>query len=104
MRAARPTLNASDVVHDLMKVAAVELPRAPPDPTMRCAADGEDVDEVLTIAGALEDASEHPIARAITAHAKRRRAALPGVRGFASAGGLGVRGEVDGRGVVVGRA
>lgn len=66
-------------------------------------ADGEDLDEVLSVAGALENASDHPVARAVTAHAKRRLAALPDVRGFASADGLGVRGDVDGRPALVGR-
>ncbi|MEV4132821.1 heavy metal translocating P-type ATPase [Dactylosporangium sp. NPDC049742] len=61
-------------------------------------------DEVLRLAGALEAASEHPIARAIAAAATERFGALPAVSGFANAEGLGVRGTVDGRLVVAGRA
>ena len=65
---------------------------------------GEDRDEVLRLAGALEDASEHPIARAIAARrARRARRRCPAVEGFANREGLGVEGVVDGHGVMVGR-
>jgi Cu+-exporting ATPase len=66
-------------------------------------ADGENADDVLTVAGALEAGSEHPIAEAITASA-RGKGVLPNVEEFANAAGLGVTGTVDGRGVVLGRA
>ena len=54
-------------------------------------------------AGALEDASEHPIARAIAAGARERVGALPTVDGFTNLEGLGVHGVVDGHAVVAGR-
>jgi len=57
-------------------------------------ADGADRDEVLHLAGAVEAASEHPIARAISATAAAAQD-LPAVRDFAATGGLGVRGTVD---------
>ncbi|OZM70195.1 copper-translocating P-type ATPase [Amycolatopsis antarctica] len=60
-----------------------------------------DPGEVLRLAGALEDASEHPIARAI-ARAARENGPLPGVEGFAAVDG-GVRGTVEGHTVVAGR-
>ncbi len=66
------------------------------------AAAGEDRDEVLRLAGALEDASEHPIARAV-ADAAREAGPLPAVEGFANVVGLGVQGVVDGHAVLVGR-
>jgi Cu+-exporting ATPase len=66
------------------------------------AAEGEDADEVLRRAGALEDASEHPIAQAIATGA-RQRASLPAVEDFANLEGLGVQGIVDGHAVLVGR-
>jgi len=66
------------------------------------AADGADADEVLRLAGALEDASEHPIARAI-AVAARERGVLPAIEDFANLEGLGVQGIVDGHAVLVGR-
>jgi len=67
------------------------------------AADGEDPDQVLRLAGALEAASEHPIARAIAAAAEQRGGTLPAVEGFANLEGLGVQGVVDGHVVLVGR-
>jgi P-type Cu+ transporter len=64
---------------------------------------GVDHDELLRISGSLEDASEHPIARAIADGARRAGIGLVAVDGFASTQGLGVTGAVDGRAVVVGR-
>jgi len=72
------------------------------------AAEGEDADEVLRLAGALEDASEHPVAKAITVAARDRLGTLPGVEDFANVEGLGVEGvlveEGTSRAVLVGRA
>ena len=69
-------------------------------------ADGEDAAIVLRLAGALEDASEHPIAKAI-ATAAREAGALPAVEAFQNIAGLGVQGVItDGQTkhvVVVGR-
>ncbi len=66
------------------------------------AAGGTGEAELLAVAGALEDASEHPIARAIAA-AARERAPLEPVESFVNREGLGVEGVVGGRGVQVGR-
>ena len=68
------------------------------------AAPGVDEAEVLRLAGAVEDASEHPIAAAIATRAKEEFGLLPAVDEFASEAGVGVRGVVGGRAVVVGRA
>ncbi len=65
-------------------------------------ADGVERADVLRLAGALEDASEHPIARAIAA-AARSEGALPTVEAFTNREGLGAEGVVDGHGVQVGR-
>lgn len=68
--------------------------------------------EVLRLAGAVEAASEHPVARAITAAARADTTglpttdddgALPAVEGFRSAPGGGVTGTVEGRVVLAGR-
>ena len=68
------------------------------------AAPGENPDELLLLAGAVEDASEHPVAAAIAAGARDRlRADLPAVQDFASTSGLGVCGTVHGHAVAVGR-
>jgi Cu+-exporting ATPase len=66
-------------------------------------APGEDREQVLRVAGALEDASEHPIARAIAKGATERVGTLPSVEGFTNVEGLGVRGVVEGHAVLVGR-
>ena len=65
------------------------------------AAAGPDASEALLLAGAVEDASEHPVGQAI-ARAAARPGALPPVAGFAALPGAGVRGTVDGREVTVG--
>ena len=59
--------------------------------------------EVLRYVGALEDASEHPIAKAIAAGARAEIGDFPVVESFANVEGLGVQGVVDGRAVVAGR-
>jgi P-type Cu+ transporter len=59
--------------------------------------------ELLRTAGAVEDASEHPIARAIARAAREEGGQLPPVEAFANREGHGVEGMVDGRGVLVGR-
>ncbi|MCD2191772.1 heavy metal translocating P-type ATPase, partial [Actinomycetospora soli] len=66
-------------------------------------ADGEDPGQLLRLAGALEDGSEHPIARAITSAARDAHGPLPAVEDFANDEGLGVHGVVDGHAVLVGR-
>ena len=62
----------------------------------------EPEDEVLRRAGAVEDASEHPIGQAVARYAAERLGSLPQVTAFASLPGAGVRGTVDGRVVSVG--
>jgi len=64
---------------------------------------GTDRDELLRVVGAVEDASEHPIARTLAAAARARCGSLPPVKAFAVTEGLGVTGVVDGRHVVAGR-
>ncbi|MEU8140640.1 heavy metal translocating P-type ATPase [Nonomuraea sp. NPDC048901] len=62
-------------------------------------AEGENREEVLRLAGALEHASEHPIAQAIAREARSDAT----VEDFANVEGLGVQGIVDGHAVLVGR-
>ena len=66
-------------------------------------APGEDPAEVLRLAGAVEDGSEHPIARAIAKGARDKLGDLPVAEDFANVAGLGVQGVVDGHALVVGR-
>ncbi|MFZ3470499.1 heavy metal translocating P-type ATPase [Streptomyces sp. 4.24] len=67
------------------------------------AAEGVDETELLRLAGSLEHASEHPIARAIATGAADRAGELPVPEGFENVAGLGVQGVVDGHAVLVGR-
>ncbi len=63
---------------------------------------GIDPDEALRLAGSVEHASEHPVARAIAAAAAARGPLAP-VESFANREGLGVEGVVEGRAVTVAR-
>ena len=73
------------------------------------AAPGVDSSELLRLAAAVEDASEHPVGAAIVAGAAERLrddpggGKLPAVQSFASARGLGVSGVADGHVLVLGR-
>ncbi len=66
-------------------------------------APGVDRTALLRAAGALEDASEHPIARAIARGAADEVGPLPAPEEFSNVAGLGVLGRVDGHDTVVGR-
>ncbi|MGH3615967.1 MAG: heavy metal translocating P-type ATPase [Pseudonocardia sp.] len=66
-------------------------------------ADDVDVAEALRLVGAVESASEHPIAAAIARGATDRVGELPDVAEFANHEGLGVQGIVEGHAVLVGR-
>ncbi|MEI5099280.1 heavy metal translocating P-type ATPase [Streptomyces sp. PmtG] len=66
-------------------------------------AEGTDETDVLRLAGALEHASEHPIAQAVAAGAAAKVGALPTPEDFANIAGLGVQGIVEGHAVLVGR-
>jgi Cu+-exporting ATPase len=66
-------------------------------------AEGTDVTQMLRLAGALEHASEHPIARAIARAATDRVGPLPTTESFQNLEGKGVQGLVEGNLVAVGR-
>ena len=66
-------------------------------------ADGVAREELLRLAGALEDASEHPIAQAIAKGAVQEVGQLPTPEDFVNVEGKGVQGIVDGHAVLVGR-
>jgi Cu+-exporting ATPase len=63
---------------------------------------GGSAEEALRLAGAVEDASEHPIGQAVARFSAERLGSLPRVTHFASLPGAGVRGTVDGRVISVG--
>ena len=65
--------------------------------------DGASHGEVLRLAGAVEAASEHPIAQAVVRAARAEVGELPDVQAFRNEPGVGVSGVVEGHEVVVGR-
>jgi len=65
--------------------------------------DGAAEDEVLRLAGAVEDASEHPVGQAIARAAAARLGTLPPAETFTALPGAGVRGTVGDREITVGR-
>jgi P-type Cu2+ transporter len=64
--------------------------------------DGFEGSELLSVAGAVEADSEHPLARAIHAHALEKVGSLPTASGFRSMTGRGVEADVDGVTVAIG--
>jgi Cu+-exporting ATPase len=66
-------------------------------------AEGTTDTALLRLAGALEDASEHPVAAAVAGGARERVGELPAVESFTSTQGLGVHGVVDGHAIAAGR-
>jgi Cu+-exporting ATPase len=67
-------------------------------------AEGFAADELLRLAASVESASEHPLARAVVAEARRRGLSLAEPAGFSSTAGEGVAATADGRAVRVGTA
>ncbi|TXK65714.1 heavy metal translocating P-type ATPase [Alkalisalibacterium limincola] len=66
------------------------------------AAQGYVEDEVLALAAAVENASEHPLAHAVVDGAREREVSIGDVEAFASVGARGVKGTVGGKTVLVG--
>jgi Cu+-exporting ATPase len=66
-------------------------------------AEGVAEDELVRLAAAAEDASEHPIAQAIAAYGRKHLGTLPPVESFSARAGLGIEAVVDQHAVVVGR-
>ena len=60
------------------------------------------VDELLRLAGAIEAKSQHPLADAVVRAAEQRQIVIPDVENFDSTMGQGVRGEVDGKTILIG--
>ena len=101
-------LKGGDVLERARKVGIVLLDktgtitRGKPDVT-DVVPYGVDASDLMRAAGAVESRSEHPLASAIVAHARAQGIALPDVARFEASGGQGVRGEVEGEPITVGR-
>ncbi|WP_147867440.1 heavy metal translocating P-type ATPase [Stieleria maiorica] len=78
------------------------LTQGRPKLTECIAVDSDTEDELLRMAGSLEQQSEHPLARAIVEGAQARNLALPAPHDFDSITGGGVRGSIDGTKVLIG--
>lgn len=104
-------IRGAQVLEDTRAVDTIVLDKTGTVTTGRLAVDtvdalgGLDDAELLRLAGAVESASEHPLARAVAAAARHAHdgGGLPGVVGFRSAPGGGVEGTVEARSVLVGR-
>jgi len=81
---------------------AASGPGIPGSSAVAVAPSGSEADEALILAGAVEDASEHPIGQAIAREASARFGDLPAVSEFVSLPGGGVRGRAADRDVTVG--
>ena len=66
-------------------------------------AEGVDPRQLLRLAGSAEDASEHPIGRAIAEWARAELGRLDAVESFTNRAGMGIEAVVDGHAVIVGR-
>jgi Cu+-exporting ATPase len=102
-------LKGPEILESTRKVDTVVLDKTGTVTTGRMAlldvatAPGVGRDDVLRIAGAVEDASEHPIAQTIARAAREELGELPAVEAFANQEGRGVEGFAGGQGVQVGR-
>ncbi|MEA2376185.1 MAG: P-type Cu+ transporter, partial [Thermoleophilaceae bacterium] len=102
-------IKGPDVLESTRKVDTIVLDKTGTVTTGQMAlvevavADGLDRHEALRLVGAVESASEHPIAQAIAKAAQAEQGPLPEVEGFVNREGLGVEGLVDGHALVVGR-
>ncbi|MBA4248462.1 MAG: heavy metal translocating P-type ATPase [Microbacterium sp.] len=65
---------------------------------------GVDGDRMLALAASAEDGSEHPLARAVVAHARQAGVTLPTAEGFIAHAGAGVTAVVEGHALAIGRA
>ncbi len=68
------------------------------------AVNGIDRGRMLALAAAAENGSEHPLARAVVAHARQAGVTLPTAEGFAAHAGAGVTAVVEGHALAIGRA
>lgn len=78
------------------------ITRGEPKLTDVVAAEGIEEDRLLGLAASVENASEHPIARAIVDGARERNVGVGEVSSFRSTGARGVSGHVDGEQVLIG--
>ncbi|GAB3992848.1 hypothetical protein GCM10029992_03000 [Glycomyces albus] len=96
-------ISGPEVLESTRRIDTIVLDKTGTVTTGRMSVVDHSDDEALRYAGAVEDASEHPIARAIAEAARAAFGDLPPVEDFASQPGVGVTGRVEGRKVEIGR-
>jgi len=64
---------------------------------------GSNESQLLSMAASLEQNSEHPLARAIIDYAKEKNAKIGSVQNFESVTGGGLKGDLDGQGIILGK-
>ena len=101
-------IKGPEVLERTRRITTIVLDKTGRSPRDACGSRGRSADgvsraELLRLAGAAEDASEHPIARAIADGARAELGTLPPVERFTSRAGLGVEAVVGGRATIVGR-
>ncbi len=87
-----------DVVFDKTGTLTEGVPRV----SSVSASPGVDADDVVRLAAALEQASSHPLARAVVDEAGTRHVAIPNVFDASVVAGRGIRGTVEGAAVLAG--
>ncbi|GAB3648956.1 heavy metal translocating P-type ATPase [Glycomyces tarimensis] len=97
-------ISGPEVLESTKKIDTIVLDKTGTVTSGQMSVVGHSGDEALRLAGAVEDASEHPIARAIAAAARERFGELPEVADFVNRPGLGVSGKVEGGVVEIGRS
>jgi Cu+-exporting ATPase len=96
-------IKGPEVLESTRRIDTVVLDKTGTVTTGRMALVAATDDEVLRLVGAVEHASEHPVARAIAAAAEDKTGPLPAVEGFSNLPGMGVQGVVEGHAVLAGR-
>ena len=97
-------LEAMEKIHTLIVDKTGTLTEGKPSITgVATTTDDFSEDELIRLAAAVEQNSEHPLGAAVVAYAKEHDAELPDASGFESITGGGVTAEVDGRSVLVGK-
>ncbi len=101
-------IRGAEVLERAQKLTAVifdktgTLTRGEPNVTDVIPLSGSKEEEILRLAAAVEIGSEHPLGEAIVRAAAHRQMALPKVTGFEAIPGHGIRGEVEGKNVLLG--
>jgi len=98
------TIESAEKIDTLMTDKTGTLTEGKPHVVSIVPAEGGSEEELLKVAAALEESSEHPLARAIVNAAQERKLELPDVRDFESSTGGGVKAKVGGKDSRIGKA